>query len=218
MISIRVLIADDHLFYREGVKMMLQARSQIVVVGEASTGDEAIAQVESAQPDVVLMDVKMPNVNGIDATRRIVARHPHIAVLVLTMFDDDSVFAAMRAGARGYLLKDASLDDLVRAITAVYHGEAIFSSAIARRLIHYFAHLPTTQHPALFPELTEREREILQLIAQGKSNADIADQLHLAHKTVRNYVSNVFSKLQVNDRAQAMIKAREAGLLPHIEP
>lgn len=213
MESITIVIADDHQFYREGVKQMLLAYPSIVVAGEASSGEAILERAETLQPDVILMDIKMPHFNGIEATRRIVARHPHIRVLVLTMFDDDSVFAAIRAGASGYLLKDATLDDLVRAITAVYHGEAIFSPSIARRLMTFFAQLPTSHDPALFPELTERERAILQLIAQGKNNQAIADALAISPKTVRNYTSNIFSKLHVNDRAQAMVKAREAGLV-----
>ena len=209
---IRILIADDHQFYREGIKAMLQHMTQVTIIAESGTGDDAVALVETAQPDVILMDLKMPGLNGIEATRRITARHPRIAVLVLTMFDDESVFAAMRAGARGYLLKDVSRDDLLRAIEAVARGEAIFSPSIAQRLLHYFAQRPAAQLPAMFSELTERERQVLELIAQGHSNMQIADELSLTHKTVRNYVSSIFDKLQVNDRAQAIVKAREAGL------
>jgi DNA-binding NarL/FixJ family response regulator len=212
METIHILIADDHLFYREGVKAMLQTVAEVAVVGEAGTGDEAVAQVEALQPDVVLMDLKMPGLNGIDATRRIVARHPHVAVLILTMFDDDSVFAAVRAGARGYLLKDATLEDLLRAVHAVYCGEAIFSPTVAQRMMRYFAQLAPARLPDLFPDLTEREREVLALVALGRNNEEIAAQLGLTSKTVRNYVSNVLDKLHVNDRAQAIVKAREAGL------
>ena len=209
---IRILIADDHLFYREGIKAMLQSNAQVTIIAEAGNGDDAVTLAETMQPDVILMDLKMPGLNGIEATRRVMARHPRIAVLVLTMFDDESVFAAMRAGARGYLLKDVSRDDLLRAIEAVARGEAIFSPSIAQRLISYFAQRPIEQSPDLFPELTERERQVLGLIAQGHSNLQIADELSLTHKTVRNYVSSIFDKLQVNDRAQAIVKAREAGL------
>src|SRR3990172_2747106 len=213
MDRIRVLIADDHPFYREGVRTMLSAAPEIEIVGEAASGDETITQAESLQPDVILMDLKMPGINGIEATRRILHTSPHIGVLVLTMFEaDESVFAAMRAGARGYLLKDADQDELGRADKAVSRREAIFSPAIAQRLIHYFAaHQPAAADLA-FPELTDREREILQLIAQGHSNAEIADRLLLRTKTVQNHVSNIFSKLQVADRAQAIVRAREAGL------
>ena len=210
MTPIRVLIADDHLFYREGLRVMLGAVPELQLVGEAATGDEAIERALALQPDVVLMDLKMPGASGIEATRRIVRQSPHIGVLVLTMFDDDSVFAAMQAGARGYLLKDARLEDVVRAIDAVGRGEAIFSPSIAQRLLSYFA----TNRPAAvtFPELTEREREILALIAHGRSNEQIAEQLVVSIKTVRNHVSTIFSKLQVADRAQAVVRAREAGL------
>jgi DNA-binding NarL/FixJ family response regulator len=213
MDPIRLLIADDHVFYREGVRAMLGEGAGLAVVGEAATGDEAIAQALSLQPEVILMDLKMPGVHGLEATRRILHSSPHIQILVLTMFeDDDSVFAAMRAGARGYVLKDTGRDELVRAITAVWQGEAIFSPRIAQRLIHYFSALPHSAAALAFPDLTAREREILELMAQGASNATIAHQLALSLKTVQNHVSNIFSKLQVADRAQAMLRARDAGL------
>ncbi len=213
MDSIRLLIADDHAFYREGVRTMLVGQPDMEVIGEASDGDETIVKAESLQPDVILMDIKMPGVNGIEATRRILHTSPHIQVLVVTMFeDDDSVFAAMRAGARGYLLKDADQDELVRAVKAVYRGEAIFSPAIAQRMIHYFSALSQTALAMAFPDLTAREREILHLVAQGKSNTAIAKRLTLSLKTVQNHVSNIFSKLQVADRAQAIVRARDAGL------
>ena len=210
MTPMRVLIADDHLFYREGLRVMLGAVPEIQLVGEATTGDEAIERALALQPDVVLMDLKMPGASGIEATRRIVRESPRIGVLVLTMFDDDSVFAAMRAGARGYLLKDARLEDVVRAIDAVGRGEAIFSPSVAGRLLAYFAsNRPVTM---AFPELTEREHEILGLIAHGRTNEQIAEQLVVSIKTIRNHVSTIFSKLQVADRAQAVVRAREAGL------
>lgn len=210
---IRVLIADDHPFYREGVRTMLNAEPDIEIAGEASSGEEAIAQAESLQPDVILMDLKMPGIQGIEATRQIMHSRPHIAVLVITMFEaDETVFAAMRAGARGYLLKDADQDELLRAIKGVHRGEAIFSPAIARRLIHYFGALRPTAANLAFPELTEREREILELMAQGHNNPEIAKRLMLRTKTVQNNVSNIFNKLQVADRAQAIVRARDAGL------
>jgi DNA-binding NarL/FixJ family response regulator len=214
MEKLRILIADDHPLFRDGLRTLLQSGSDTEVVGEAATGDETIARAATLQPDVILMDINMPGVNGIEATRRILHTSPHISILVVTMYeDDDSVFAAMRAGARGYLLKGADQDETLRAITAVSHGEAIFSPTIAKRLIRYFT--PTkvsATPPQAFPELTEREREILMLLAQGHNNAEIAQRLVLSPKTVRNHLSNVFSKLQVADRAQAIIRAREAGL------
>lgn len=213
MDPIRVLIADDHPFYREGVRTMLRAAPGIEVIGEAANGDDTVAQALGLQPDVILMDLKMPGTGGIEATRRILHASPHIGVLVLTMFEaDETVFAAMRAGARGYLLKDADQEELIRAIQAIDRGEAIFSPAIAQRLAHYFAALRPTAADLAFPELTDREREILHLIAQGHSNAEIADRLLLRMKTVQNHVSNIFSKLQVADRAQAIVRARDAGL------
>jgi DNA-binding NarL/FixJ family response regulator len=213
MDPIRVLIADDHPFYREGVRTMLSMALEIEIAGEAASGDEAISRAATLQPDVILMDLKMPGLNGVEATRRILRTSPHIGVLVLTMFEaDESVFAAMRVGARGYLLKDVDQDELVRAIKAVSRGEAIFSPAIAERLIRYFATLRPVAADLAFPELTDREREILQLIAQGHSNAEIAERLLLRTKTVQNHVSNIFSKLQVADRAHAIVRAREAGL------
>lgn len=213
MDRIRILIADDHPVFRYGLRALLQAEPETEVVGEAMSGDEVIALAASLQPDVILMDLNMPGINGIEATRRILATNPHMNILVLTMFDDDdSVFAAMRAGARGYLLKGAEGDETVRAIRVVSSGEAIFSPSIARRLMQYFGAPRPTAPPQAFPELTEREREILTLIAQGYTNTAIAGQLVLSPKTVRNHVSNIFSKLQVADRAEAIIRARDAGL------
>jgi DNA-binding NarL/FixJ family response regulator len=210
MDSIRLIIADDHTLFRDGVRALLQSIPDFQVVGEAATGAQAIQQANALQPDVVLMDLQMPGVNGIEATRRIVQTSPHIGVIVVTMFqDDDSVFAAMRAGARGYILKGADQDEMIRAIRAIANGEALFGPEIATRLMNFFS---GAKPPQLFPELTDREREILQLIAHGYNNTEIADQLFLAPKTVRNHISNIFSKLQVADRAQAIIKARDAGM------
>ena len=216
--SINVLIADDHVFYREGVRALLGNSPEITVIGEASNGDEVIARAAELKPAVILMDLKMPGMNGIEATRRIHETDPKIGVLVITMFDDDdSVFAAMRAGARGYLLKDADKEELVRAIVAVEKGEAIFSPAIAQRMIQYFTGSSAGHASAKkggsdeFGELTERELEILDLIAQGQNNSTIAIRLSLSIKTVQNYVSSILTKLQVADRAQAIVRAREAG-------
>jgi DNA-binding NarL/FixJ family response regulator len=210
---LRILIADDHPLFRSGMHALLEADSETEVIGEATTGDEAIALASSLQPDVILMDLQMPGMSGIEATRRILHTSPHIRILVVTMYEDDySVFTAMRTGARGYLLKGASPDEVLRAIAAVGSGEAIFSPTIATRLIDFFAGLQPTTFPQALPELTEREQEILTLIAQGQNNATIAKQLSLSPKTVSNYVSNIFSKLQVADRAQAMLRAKQAGL------
>ncbi|HEY6411441.1 MAG TPA: response regulator transcription factor [Ktedonobacteraceae bacterium] len=210
---LRVLIADDHPLFRSGMRALLAADLDTEVVGEATTGEEAIEMAAALQPDVILMDLQMPGMSGIEATRSILHTSPHIRILVVTMYEDDhSVFTAMRAGARGYLLKGDSPDEVLRAIAAVGSGEAIFSPSIATRLIDFFANLQPTALPQALPELTEREHEILTLLAQGLSNAAIAKQLGLSAKTVSNYVSNIFSKLQVADRAQAMLRARQAGL------
>ena len=210
---IRVLVADDHPLFRDGLRVMLESVDDFEVLGEAATGEEAVALAISLRADVVLMDVKMPGINGIEATRRVVQAHPEIQVLMLTMLeDDDSIFAALRAGARGYLLKGARRDEALRAIRAVANGEAIFGPGIAERLAQYFAVRRFSSTATPFPELTEREREILDLIAQGRTNAQIADHLVVSLKTVRNYVSSIFNKLQVADRAQAMDVARRKGL------
>jgi DNA-binding NarL/FixJ family response regulator len=213
---IRVLIADDHVFYREGVRAFLENEPDIEVVGEAGNGEEVLAKTAEVKPDVILMDLKMPGINGIEATRRVHETNPEIGVLALTMFDDDdSVFAAMRAGARGYLLKDAGKNQVVRAIVAVKGGEAIFSPAIAGRMIQFFS-APITDsrnnQSEVFAELTEREIEILDLVARGQSNKEISNRLSLSVKTVQNYVSSILAKLQVADRIQAMMRAREAGM------
>ncbi len=213
MDPIRVLIADDHPLFRDGLRSLLESVPETDLVGEASTGEDAVASADSLQPDVVLMDIRMPGVNGIEATRRILNASPRTAILMLTMFeDDDTVFAAVRAGARGYLLKGADQVEILRAIQAVAGGEAIFGPAIATRMMSYFASRRPSAPPEVLPELTDREREILTLVAQGVNNTDIAEKLVLSPKTVRNHVSNIFSKLQVADRVQAALRAREAGL------
>jgi DNA-binding NarL/FixJ family response regulator len=210
--TVRLLIADDHPHFREGLRALLLSASDMEVVGEARDGEEAIRLAARLQPDVILMDLGMPKVNGIEATRRILHTSPHISILVISMFEEDeSVFAALQAGARGYLLKGALKAEILRAVRAVVSGEAIFGPAIARRLMGYFAS-PRSEPKDAFPELTEREHEILALIAQHRTNPEIATRLHLSQKTVRNHVSNIFAKLQVADRAGAIIRAREAGL------
>ena len=211
--SLTVVIADDHPVFREGLRGILASVEGVEVLGEAATGKEAVEAVATHQPDVVVMDLHMPDLNGIEATRRILHESPHVGVVVLTMVEDDaSVFAAMRAGARGYLLKGADKAEIVRAIHAIGSGEAIFGPAIARRVIEYFSAPQVAGPPQAFPELTAREREILDHIAQGLNNETIARKLYLSPKTVRNHVSNIFAKLQVADRAQAIVRARDAGL------
>ena len=214
METLRILVAEDHPLFRKGMISLLSSVPDFELVGEAATGEEAVARAADLQPDVVLMDLQMPEVNGIEATRRILQESPSVRVLVVTLFEDeDSVFMALRAGARGYVLKDADEEEMVLSIRAVGKGEAIFSPAVATRVLAYFAApLPGDVPPQAFPTLTDREREILHLLAQGHPNPSIARQLSLSTKTVGNYVSNIFTKLQVADRAQAIIRARDAGL------
>ncbi len=210
--NIRIVVADDHALFRGGLDALFLSVPDTEVVGEAATGEEAVARAADLQPDVVLMDIQMPGINGIEATRTIVRDSPHIGVIVVTMFeDDDSVFAAMRAGARGYVLKGADQDEILKVIRAVAAGEAHFGPEIARRLMGFFS-APRPNPVEAFPELTAREREVLDLIAAGKNNQEIARHLYLSPKTVRNHISNIFTKLQVADRAQAIVRAREAGL------
>lgn len=213
MESIRVLIADDHPLFLEGLHELLASLPEIEVVGEATTGAEAICKAKRLQPDVILMDIKMPDTNGIDATQSIVTASPHIGILIITMLEDDeSVFSAMRVGARGYLLKGANQSELMRAIRAVASGEVIFGPGVARRALSLFATARPTFRLRVFSELSERETELLLLMAQGYGNQEIADQLGLTLKTVRNHASNIFSKLQVADRSQAVLLARDVGL------
>jgi DNA-binding NarL/FixJ family response regulator len=214
MDPLRVLVVDDHPLFRDGMRGLLDSVADTEVVGEAANGEEAIAQARAHQPDVILMDLNMPGaLNGIEATRAILHDSPRANVLVVTMYEDDeSVFAALRAGARGYVLKGASQAETLRAIRAVGNGEAIFGPGVAARVMRFFATPPPATAARLFPELTEREREVLRLIAQGQTNEHIADHLVLSLKTVRNHVSNICGKLQVADRTQAVIRAREAGL------
>jgi DNA-binding NarL/FixJ family response regulator len=211
--KVRILVADDHPLYRRGLAGLLSAQAGWEVIGEEADGIGAVTAAHTQQPDVVVMDLRMPGIDGIEATRRIVATSPHIAVLVLTMYDDDaSVFAAMRAGARGYLLKGADQTEIVRAVAAVAGGEAIFGAAVAARILEFFAAGRPRGTEVIFPQLTAREHEVLDLIAAGRSNAELATTLVLSPKTVRNHVSNIFAKLQVADRAQAIVLARDAGL------
>ncbi len=209
--TLRVLVVEDHPLFRRGVVALLDAADGMKVAGAAGSGEEAVSHAAELRPDVVLMDLQLPGISGIEATRAIVATDPDVRVLVLSLFeDDDSVFLALRAGARGYVLKDADEEELTGAIRAVARGEAIFSRAIAERVLAFFA-VPRPAPKAL-PQLTDREREILALVADGHPNPSIARRLSLSPKTVANYVSAIFAKLQVADRAEAMIRAREAGL------
>ncbi|MCF6743595.1 response regulator transcription factor [Blastococcus sp. KM273128] len=208
----RIVVADDHPVYRDGLAMLLDSVPGISVVGAAADGEAAVALALEQQPDVVVMDVQMPGIDGIEATRRVTSASPSVGVVVLTMSEDDgTVFAAVRAGARGYLLKGADQEEVVRAVTTVASGGAVFGAALARRIADFFAGGPSGPETA-FPQLTAREREVLDLVAAGRSNAQIAAALYLSPKTVRNNVSNVLAKLQVTDRAQAIVRARDAGL------
>jgi DNA-binding NarL/FixJ family response regulator len=211
--SVRVLIVDDHAHFRAGLRALLATADEVEVCGEAASGEEALTALARHQPDVVLLDLAMPGMGGIAATQRILETNPHVRVLVLSMADDDdSVFAALRAGARGYVLKGARRVEIIRAVRVVADGEAIFGPAIATRLMGYFANVDREPPAATIPGLTQREHEILTLVAQHLTNPQIATRLGLSQKTVRNHVSNIFAKLQVGDRAQAIDLAREAGL------
>ena len=209
---VRILIADDHPVFRGGLRALLSTDPDFDVVGEAASGTEAIELTQTQQPDVVLMDLHMPDVDGVEATSQILRANPDIAVLVLTMFDDDdSVVAAMRAGARGYVLKGTNQAQILHSIHAVGAGGAAFGPSVAQRMLDHFTR--SAKEPATpFPELTDREREVLDLIAQGQSNQRIAARLSISEKTVRNNVSNIFTKLAVTDRTEAALKARDAGL------
>lgn len=216
MQPIRVLIADDHTLFREGLQALLMAVLDVECVGEAVTGEEAVAQAKALQPDVVLMDINMPDLNGVEATRRLLKCNPDVGVIMVTMLEDDtSVFSALRAGARGYVLKGAHHEELLQAIRAVTEGQALFGPAVADRMIAFFQSLERdrnrTETTEPFAELTAREHEVLELVAQGLSNSEIAENLSISSKTVRNHITSIFKKLQVNHRAQAIVRAREAG-------
>jgi DNA-binding NarL/FixJ family response regulator len=209
--EVRVLVVDDHPVVRTGLRAVLATTAGVQQVGEASSGEEGVVLSDELMPDVVIMDIHMPGIGGIEATRQVVAAHPNIAVLVLTMHDDDdTIFAAMRSGARGYLLKGAEQEEVARAILGVASGDAIFGPAIADRVLRYFAAPRPPADP--FPDLSGREREVLDLLAGGHNNLAIARQLDLTSKTVANHVSNILNKLQAADRAEAIVKARRAGL------
>ncbi len=217
MEPIRLLIVDDHTLFREGLRALFSAIEDIDLVGEAMTGEQAVDLVEELQPDVVLMDIDMPTTDGIQATRQILRKTATSGIVMVTLLEDDaSVFAAMRAGARGYVLKGAKPKELLQTIRAVAGGQALFGPGIATRIMRFFNEQEASFRASLpeeaFPELTPRELEVLELIAQGAKNREIAEKLVISEKTVRNHITSIFSKLRVADRAQAIIKAREAGL------
>jgi DNA-binding NarL/FixJ family response regulator len=210
---IRVLVADDHRFFRDGLRALLDSAQDLELVGEAGDGEEVVAQAAVLHPDVILMDLQLPKINGVEATRRILTSQPKVNVLVLTMFEDtDTVLAAMRAGARGYILKDTDEEALLRSVRAVASGEALFGPGVAERIMRYLAEATPSTGRAAFPELTEREREVLSLLALGLSNQELADRMGISLKTARNHVSNILGRLQVADRTEAVARARAAGL------
>jgi len=212
---IRLLLADDHTLFRKGIRSILEQMENIEVVGEAATGQEVVAQARDLVPDVILMDIKMPVFSGIEATRQILQESPHIGVILVTMFDDpESVFSGMRSGARGYVLKEAEPEELRRAIEAAYLGEVILCPIIAKKVLQHFRRDSKAQQPGLpYEELTQRELEVLQLAADGLTNKEIAVKLVITEKTTKNHIANIFSKLQVNDRTQAILYALRKGLV-----
>lgn len=207
---VRVIIADDHPIVREGLRAVLTSLPDFELVATAGTGDDAVAAADTHHPDVVVMDLHMPDLDGVQATRQLLAAHPNVVVLILTMYDDDEMLReALKAGARGYLLKGASYSELAQALRSIVAGGAVFGTGMADHVLDRLAGRATTRP---FPQLTPRELEVLTLLAKGSGNQDIARQLYLSPKTVRNHVANVLSKLGVPDRAQAIATAREAGL------
>ncbi len=213
MAPVRVAIVDDHPVFRDGMRQLLESVDGFLVVGEGSSGEDALKLAEINAADVILMDIGMPKMNGIEATRAVLAEHPDMRIVVLTMYEEsESVFAALRAGARGYLVKDATSEDITRALVSVARGDAVFGPAVAERLAAFFRVDAGSRAPAPFPELTPRETEVLDLIARGFTNQEMASHFGVSLKTVQNHVSNVLAKLHVVDRTQAAIRAREAGL------
>ena len=215
MEPIRTLLADDHTLFRKGLHTLLEQMHGIEVVGEAATGEEVVTQARELIPDVILMDIKMPVINGIEASRQVLQENPHIGIILVTMFDDpDSVFSGMRAGARGYVLKEAEPEELRRAIEAANRGEVILCPIMAKKVLGLFGSGPSTRNQGLpYDELTQRELQVLQLAAEGLINKEIAEKLVISEKTVKNHISNIFSKLQVNDRTQAVLYALRKGLV-----
>lgn len=211
MKTIRVLIADDHPVFRFGMRALLSAESDIEVLGEATTGKQAVEMSNSLHPDLVLMDINMPGIHGIEATRQVLKQNPSIGILILTMMEDDTVLAALRAGARGYLLKGAEGEETLNAIRTVASGGSVFSPEVADRVIGFVIGAKHASHEA-FPDLTEREFEILEMMARGLTNTAIANRLVISEKTVRNYVSIIFKKIQVTSRGEAIAKAHKAGI------
>jgi len=212
---IRILLADDHTLFRKGIRTILEQMGDVEVVGEAASGQEIVAQAHELVPDVILMDIKMPVMSGIEATRNILQENPHIGVILVTMFDDpESVFSAMRAGARGYVLKEAEPEELRRAVEAAFRGEVMLCPIIAKKVLEHFRREPKRQQQGLpYEELTQRELQIIQLAVEGLSNKEIAGKLVISEKTVKNHIANIFSKLQVNDRTQAILYALRKGLV-----
>jgi two-component system NarL family response regulator len=213
MSKVNILIVDDHTLFRTGVRKMLEAEEDMHVVGEAATGVEALEQARSLMPDVILMDIKMPDLDGVQAARTLHREMPHVGIIFVTMFEDDEfIFQGLQAGGRGYILKDADPDTMLRAIRAVAHGESLLGSTVAQKVMRQFSALPGKQTP-LIDDLTPREVEVLKLIAEGRSNSEIAEELVISEKTVKNHINNIFSKLHVYDRSQAMLYAIRKGLV-----
>ncbi|MGW8319879.1 MAG: response regulator [Candidatus Promineifilaceae bacterium] len=217
MDTIRLLVADDHALFREGLQALFSTTPGIEIVGEAASGEETVALAEELLPDIILMDINMPDMDGIQATRQVLLANPTIGVIMVTMLEEDAaLFSAVRAGARGYVLKGAHHEELLQTVRAVASGQVLFGPSTASRIMGFFqdieAEVKPSQPEESFPELTPRELEVLYLIAQGANNQQIAERLVITDKTVRNHITSIFGKLQVADRAQAIIKAREAGL------